>query len=588
MTMKKHMNKLVPVAVAGLVFAGAGTVEASAAEAALPTLPEEEMESSERNETSAAPSTTIQAAVSGDPKPVEGGGTETDVSVNPKYDPENNTFTTDGSLTIKKDEDGGLEGITGTVTSPEVEVEFDEGEQERIEGEIQDALDQLTGAESGEADSEDGEADSEDGEADSEAGPETAENTGSDEAKAETPAPIDPEEEKELEEDIKDEITEPDGSLDWDIGGSLGGYQVDHSTRDEADGTLHIYELTKSETISAPLTIEELNELLGHELTKAEDNTYTYVNADGVTVTVTVDDQSTETTRTRWVIYMKEVTTTVNSGEQTESIEPPVVPPVVEDIRPALPAEPGEPSEPSEPGEPGGAETPPSIDASVKEALDALLNENGGWKAGLEVMDERKDGVGKVTVVDGNKTYEFKYESSTVDAGSLTTDQIYSLLPNKSEYSLEDGKIYKVIGGVKRELTFAETQAALQKTTVTISMKVTEKTPPAEAVPPTDAEIDTAWDTSSRTAMEGAILDAVHNVFDRSLTEGEIQAIKDTVKNLELSKDQGSVEVKVTVGGKEFNVTVNLMPSRAAGSPRMSTTWRGWNRESTTGRQTSS
>ena len=125
MTMKKHMNKLVPVAVAGLVFAGAGTVEASAAVAALPTLPEEEMESSERNETSAAPSTTIQAAVSGDPKPVEGGGTETDVSVNPKYDPENNTFTTDGSLTIKKDEDGGLEGITGTVTSPEVEVEFE-------------------------------------------------------------------------------------------------------------------------------------------------------------------------------------------------------------------------------------------------------------------------------------------------------------------------------------------------------------------------------------------------------------------------------------------------------------------------------
>ena len=48
MTMKKHMNKLVPVAVASLVFAGAGTVEASAAEAALPTLPEEEMESSER------------------------------------------------------------------------------------------------------------------------------------------------------------------------------------------------------------------------------------------------------------------------------------------------------------------------------------------------------------------------------------------------------------------------------------------------------------------------------------------------------------------------------------------------------------
>ena len=328
--MKKHMNKLVPVAVAGLVFAGAGTVEASAAEAALPTLPEEEMESSERNETSAAPSTTIQAAVSGDPKPVEGGGTETDVSVNPKYDPENNTFTTDGSLTIKKDEDGGLEGITGTVTSPEVEVEFDEGEQERIEGEIQDALDQLTGAESGEADSEDGEADSE-------AGPETAENTGSDEAKAETPAPIDPEEEKELEEDIKGEITEPDGSLDWDIGGSLGGYQVDHSTRVEDDGTLHIYELTKSETISAPLTIEELNELLGHELTKAEDNTYTYVNADGVTVTVTVDDQSTETTRTRWVIYMKEVTRTETSEDQTESIAPPEVPPVVEDIQPAPP-----------------------------------------------------------------------------------------------------------------------------------------------------------------------------------------------------------------------------------------------------------
>ena len=255
MTMKKHMNKLVPVAVAGLVFAGAGTVEASAAEAALPTLPEEEMESSKRNETSAAPSTTIQAAVSGDPKPAEGGGTETDVSVNPKYDPENNTFTTDGSLTIKKDEDGALEGITGTVTSPEVEVEFDEGEQERIEGEIQDALDQLTGAESGEADSEDGEADSE-------AGPEAAENTGSDEAKAETPAPVDPEEEKELEEDIKDEITEDDGSLDWDIGDSLGDYHVEHSTRDEDDGTLHIYELTKSETISAPLTIEELNELL--------------------------------------------------------------------------------------------------------------------------------------------------------------------------------------------------------------------------------------------------------------------------------------------------------------------------------------
>ena len=328
--MKKHMNKLVPVAVASLVFAGAGTVEASAAEAALPTLPEEEMESSERNETSAAPSTTIQAAVSGDPKPVEGGGTETDVSVNPKYDPENNTFTTDGSLTIKKDEDGGLEGITGTVTSPEVEVEFDEGEQERIEGEIQDALDQLTGTESGEADSEDGEADSE-------AGPETAENTSSDEAKAETPAPVDPEEEKELEEDIKDEITEPDGSLDWDIGDSLGDYHVEHSTRDEDDGTLHIYELTKSETTSALLTIEELNELLGHELTKAEDNTYTYVNADGVTVTVTVDDQSTETTKTRWVIYMKEVTRTETSEEQTESIAPPEVPPVVEDIRPAPP-----------------------------------------------------------------------------------------------------------------------------------------------------------------------------------------------------------------------------------------------------------
>ena len=39
---------------------------------------------------------------------------------------------------------------------------------------------------------------------------------------------------------------------------------------------------------------------------------------------------------------------TETSEEQTESIAPPEVPPVVEDIRPAPPAEPGEPSEPSD------------------------------------------------------------------------------------------------------------------------------------------------------------------------------------------------------------------------------------------------
>ena len=555
--MKKHMNKLVPVAVAGLVFAGAGTVEASAAVAALPTLPEEEMESSERNETSAAPSTTIQAAVSGDPKPVEGGGTETDVSVNPKYDPENNTFTTDGSLTIKKDEDGGLEGITGTVTSPEVEVEFDEGEQERIEGEIQDALDQLTGAESGEADSGDGEADSE-------AGPETAENTSSDEAKAETPAPVDPEEEKELEEDIKDEITEDDGSLDWDIGDSLGDYHVEHSTRDEDDGTLHIYELTKSETTSAPLTLEELNELLGHELTKAEDNTYTYVNADGVTVTVTVDDQSTETTKTRWVIYMKEVTRTETSEDQTESIAPPEVPPVVEDIQPDPPAEPGEPSEPSDTENPGDSEEPVKpANPTVSGTLDRFQNPDGSWKPedGFTLLDSRdKNGEGMVTIVEGNKTYEFEYKSDTVDAGNLTTEEIYSLLSNKSDYSLEDGKIYKVIDGVKRELSFAETQAELKKTTITISMKVTETITVEPPAAPSPDDIGSAQNTAERDAIFGAVKDAAKAQKGSVLSEEEIAAIESAVANRVPGAD-GSVTVTVKIGDTEYTVYVQVKTS---------------------------
>ena len=38
-------------------------------------------------------------------------------------------------------------------------------------------------------------------------------------------------------------------------------------------------------------------------------------------------------------------------------------------------------------------------------------------------LDSRdKNGEGMVTIVEGNKTYEFEYKSDTVDAGNLTTE----------------------------------------------------------------------------------------------------------------------------------------------------------------------
>lgn len=562
--MKKRMNKVIPAAVAGLVLAGAGTLEANAAELTIPVPAEEGVETSERKETAAAPSTDIQTV--GEPATQPNG--DVVVPVNPdSYDSEDNTVKPSDTVTIQKDEDGNPVDVSGIITTPEVPAGFEEGEKEKIEGEITGALDDLNAPKEETGDKDETEDKEETGETVTAPTETTDETAAEDETKTEigetktetgsidetttTPeekVPMDPGEEKDVTDDVEDAVEDEDGGFNWDLENLPGYDSVTHETQEDEEGnTLHVYTLTKDTVADAPLNADELNKLLGVTLTPTDsDNVYTYVNADGVTVTLTVDDNSTETTHTKWVITLKE-TKVPGGGEEvngSEEISKPEQPPVV-DIQPEVPD--------------------PSMDASVKDALDHLKDfqdENGNWDP-TKVTDNRKDDVGTVTVVDvDGKKYEFTYsEVTNVDLGMLTNEQILGLLPSDGGYSLEAGKFYKEVDGVKYELTINDLESTLSKKQITISMKVTEKgTSDIPPVDPTEDEIKEAQDTADQNAMKEAIINAVQEAIKGqtgkgTLTDDEISAIKKAVDG---QVSEGNVTVTVIVDGTPYTYTVNV------------------------------
>lgn len=98
------LEKLVPAAVAGLVIASAGTMEAQAVENVDPNTPEDVNTADQQKET-AAPSTEIKSAVGTPETDPQTGVTTTEMTVNPD---------------TKETEDGGVETTDdGSVTKEE-------------------------------------------------------------------------------------------------------------------------------------------------------------------------------------------------------------------------------------------------------------------------------------------------------------------------------------------------------------------------------------------------------------------------------------------------------------------------------------
>lgn len=287
---------------------------------------------------------------------------------------------------------------------------------------------------------------------------------------------------------------------------------------EEPDGS-KVYTIEQRKEEGKPLTADELAAVLGVTLTQVEgkENTYTYTTQDGETVTITTvtvtSDDSTETTTIRWTITVKE-----NSEEKDYSYNFPVIP--VTDV---------------------------ITDEATKNILDLAASE----KPPFQTIE--KDADSNITkVVDGNRTYEFKYDvkETPIDISGMTSKDIFDLLP-KDLYVLDGNKILDNAG---HELTLDVAQSKLIRKIVTITMTVTDSQ---------GKESDTSTTTGSEsTALLEAKKQAIINVVAQAIEKDGIplppgDEIKDHITFENLDQEQGTATAKVTsTDGKTYTYEV--------------------------------
>lgn len=530
----KNMEKLVPVAVAGLMLASAGTLDARAEDVNLNTLPQEgDQPALEQPEASNPLDTNIQEAV---PAPKPDGNEEDEqeenknssqVIVNPSVDGEGNVTGDILDVNTKPDPDATkVENIPGTPLPP---VTTDNGDGSTTtttttpttDVTTEESTTTITGPVNSEEDN---------------TPPTTEEETPVKDALSDALDAI----------KNKGENDEWDGTYDWDNFHKVGDFDATHEAgeEDENGNPTHTITLTREETSDAPLKPEELGKVLGVELTEHtnEDGStyYTYTGANGAAGTIrNVVDNSTEKKTTTWVLTLTEQTVEQTGNGEVKGDEI-----VIPD---------GQPPMTDLPDQPAGS-------LSVKDVLDKV----DGDKFDNEDATITKDKDGNITqIVSGSTTYEFTYTAGeTINIENLSIADIFTLLPDSYTMGKDAENNDVIFDAQGHELTFTEGQKVYTVMNVTMSM-VNTQAGTEDHITQDGQEIATPDDTANEAnAEKNAAIAAVV----KALQADQITGIDENSVKAQLDQDTDGngiwvVTVTATVDGKQKTFTYTVSSS---------------------------
>ena len=414
LSMKKKIEKIVPVALAGLVAASSTHVDVYAEEIFNPIENEEtpEVREEEESETPTA-STEIKNLTPA------GGASESD--------PDSESEDPSSKLEVNVDENGSSGTITvtpGETTETPREPEVESSTVTNPDGSSTTTTTTTTTTDSSSKTEVEGNVSS--GEAD---------------------APVDPDKAEEIKDKVEDASKDDSGEWSYDkfagnIKETFGDVEVSTSEDAESGNKTHSFTFEEtSDASGAPLNQSELEKILGVALTETE-NGYRYTDANGKTVNVTVSDNSTESTTTKWT-----VTVTENTRTEHVDLNAPDKKGPVENIT--------------------DRDTVGSGDLSVEEILGSITQNGDGdsYKLGQEDAEVTRNEVGDITkIVSGSKTYTFLYVTAGADAiewEKLSDTDILDLLPEgctydpvHDTYSDPSGRVMKIdpTGALKKNV----------------------------------------------------------------------------------------------------------------------------------------
>lgn len=513
----KNLEKIVPVAVAGLVLA-AGTLDAHAEEAIVnDALPQAEGQPvQEEQKETGAPDTTIHQAVEL-PK-----ATET-APEPPKTETPEAPKAEASEVEAPKAEDD--EAETPKTEAPETEVP-EENADDTVEIEITES--EVPKAET----PEDGTAlvinpgvtpDENGNPVITDQGqvtvtkPSTTENE--DGTTTETPGTItgeiidgESEPSKEEQDAVKDKIDGAvQGGYDKDkvesaIKDKFGADTEVEVTDDKENGshTFTFETATKPEGDPGKLTASELATVLQVEnLRENADGTFSYTGADGREVIVNVtEDNSTVTTNTKWTITVTEGTKTGDGSTDVkgENGKPVDVP------DPVTPPAEGE-------EKPGESLDVNAIVGQVKDENKKLTD--NGWTANW--TDDNGDAY-SVTYTESQITRE----ADSTDFYGMSAAEIYTTLFSKEEqdrlgFTTEDGKVYKG----DKEVTFTWDTKGLTVKSYQYSVTKTPA-PTVPVTPPTPGELEEAMGDARKNAVLNALNKALKKDPEAKLTLADL------------------------------------------------------------------
>uniref|UniRef100_UPI0026320BE4 hypothetical protein n=1 Tax=uncultured Dysosmobacter sp. TaxID=2591384 RepID=UPI0026320BE4 len=550
------LEKLVPAAVAGLVIASAGTMEAQAVENVDPNTPDDINTVDQQKET-AAPSTEIKSAVGTPETDPQTGATTTDMTVNP-----DTKETEDGA--VETTDDGSVtkvESPAPTGQQPEAEHTTGQTTETKEDG----STVQTTVTEKTEV-NEDGSATTtettttvttgtnENGDTVQTTQTSTTETTTSSSTTDVTgQVTSDPVTGGLTEE----EQTEQGGALTAGLGDKnlsdleenqeVGGFTVkekkENESKPDEKTTVKTTTVTFEKVVeeqgeegSAPLSSSELGVILGVTLNEHRDEQgavyYTYVK-DGADVTVRVtSDKSSESSTTTYSIQVSQTTTTVAAEDKEDNVQI----------------------------QTGGVIIYDSTNTGDAAKIEALFSNS--------TVTENPDGT--KTVVKDGQTYTVKYEDLTDgEIAKLSNAQLFELLPDTGyEYHETDGKIYKIVDGEKYELTLAETQSALVKKAVKVTVTVPDPHGDKENHDATQAEKDqAAADATNKAVIDAALTAIKADEVTVAGVEQTDEAYKAYIKTLLQPSDSGdSWTVAVTgTDGRTYTYTVQAKETTDGG-----------------------
>lgn len=521
----KNVEKLVPVAVAGLVLASAGTVDARAEDTA-PAVDTNPATSEEEKVESSASSSEIKSAttVTETSGTTEDGTKTTDSIIN--VDTDGNTVTDEGQVTTQTE-------VTDSTTSEPVPT----GPSTSTTVTNPDGSTTTTTTQPNET---------------------TTTETSETEIKGEITPPEDntpptDEEKKELEGEVTGAIGDKNLS-DINKGDTFGadengnnGFKVTDKASEEVElkddqgnktgtetTTTVTFEKVVEKTESGEdygLTDAELGVILGAELTKNEDGTYTYTK-DGATVTVTVEaNTGSETTTTTYSIKVSQTTKKIDDKKETGSKD---------DISDIIYGK--------------DDTTSASADKTIDDLL-AQVEKGNAQQVSSETVDGTTTTVYQGTGDNKNFTYTVKETITDLNLTEKPSNDIILAWLGEGFKENAEGKIVKVEGTSEYEVNFTATpegKIVVRTMTVTNAHGEAGK---VETDKPSPDDIDSDMRLSP---AEEAAMQAVYLAIDADGINDHIAGVPEITFN----EVTGIYTVKVTVdGGKVYTYTVTASTS---------------------------